>query len=115
MAGLWINQGLAETGPLPSGAMSSFRVDAEQVAAIGGRLIDLADALAAQGNGSVDAWAFGPGRAAGAFEELVGSWQHERIRTCGALVELGEAATAAGGLYVQAESVTGRSLIGGDR
>ena len=93
--------------------MSSFRVDAEAVKQLGLDLLDLADELGAQGEGDDDAWALGHGEAAAAFVELVGRWRLERGRLCTALSDLGEAAVTAGGLYVDVESLVGRSMVGG--
>jgi uncharacterized protein YukE len=95
--------------------MPSVRVDAAQVTTLGLRLLDLADELAAQGNPQIDAWAFGPGQSASAFEEVVAQWQLHRLRLCGALAGLGEGAVTAGGLYVDVEETNGRLMIGGDR
>lgn len=93
--------------------MGSFRVDGAEITALGGRLTALAAEVAAQGDVGLDRWAFGPGCAGAAFEDLVAGWRHQRLQLCRALDELGSAATQAGGLYLDAEALAGRWLLGG--
>jgi len=90
-----------------------MHIDADEIAALGVSLLDLADALAAQGDSGQDTWAFGEGRAAASFTELVGAWQRERLRVCRGLADLGEAAAFVGGLYVDTEERNRQSLVGG--
>lgn len=97
-------------------SMTSFRVDAEEVARLGTALSVLADDLSCAGEGSVDRWALGPGRSGAAFEELVSHWRLQRLRLAQALEALSQSAAAAGGLYADTEAVIGgRLMIGGDR
>lgn len=94
--------------------MTTFRVDADQVAALGAGLADLAVALAGQGEDArADSWALGGGEATAAFEVAVGHWRHERLALARALDSLGAAAATAGAVYVDTEAGVGRSLIGG--
>ena len=97
--------------------MTTYRVDPEQVQALGAGLVALAEGLAAQGESvRSDAWALGDGVAARAFDEAVTHWRHERLLLARALDELGRAASAAGGVYVDVETAaTGRLTVGGDR
>ena len=93
---------------------TTFRVDADQVAALGAGLADLAVALAGQGEDArADSWALGGGEATAAFEVAVGHWRHERLALARALDSLGAAAATAGAVYVDTEVGVGRSLIGG--
>ena len=70
--------------------MTTFRVDADQVAALGAGLADLAVALAGQGEDArADSWALGGGEATAAFEVAVGHWRHERLALARALDSLG--------------------------
>ena len=67
-------------------SMTTFRVDADQVAALGAGLADLAVALAGQGEDArADSWALGGGEATAAFEVAVGHWRHERLALARAL------------------------------
>ncbi len=95
--------------------MTSYRVDAGEVAALGEGLLDLAGSLALVGDPRPDLWALGPGRAGGALGELLGGWRLARLRAAEDLTALGEAAAAAGGLYLDTESAVARSLAGGPR
>ncbi len=106
----------AEGGPRerPSVAgMTSYRVDAETVLAVGAALVDVADGLAAMGDPHADRWAFGPGATGAAAEELVGGWRHARLRLAEALAVLGESAAEAGAAYVDTDAGVGRALGGG--
>lgn len=93
--------------------MTSYRVDAETVLAVGAGLVDLADGLASMGDPHADAWAFGPGRTGPAVEELLGGWRHARLQLAGALAGLGEAAAEAGGAYLDTETGVSRTVGGG--
>lgn len=93
--------------------MTTYRVDAAQVAALGGSLVDLAEALALVGDPEADRWALGPGASGPAVEELLGGWRLTRLRAAEDLTGLGEAAASAGGLYLAAERDVGRRLGGG--
>ena len=93
--------------------MTTFRVDAGEVAALGAGLLDLAESLALVGDPHPDLWALGPGQAGSALGDLLGGWRLLRLRTVEELTALGEAAVAAGGLYLDTESTVGRSLAGG--
>lgn len=94
--------------------MTVFRVEPEQVAALGAGLVELAEALAGQGEQvGQDAWALGDGASSRAFVEAVSHWRHERISLARALDELGHAAVDVGGLYLATEEGVGRSLVGG--
>ncbi len=95
--------------------MTTYRVDAGEVAALGEALLDLAEALARVGDPRPDLWALGPGESGTALGELLGGWRLVRLRTAEDLAALGEAAVAAGGLYVDTESAVRRRLVGGAR
>lgn len=93
--------------------MTTIRVDAAEVAALGEGLVDLAESLLLTGDPAADRWALGPGGVGPAVEELLGAWRLARLGLADDLVDLGEAASAAGGLYVDTEAGVGRSLGGG--
>ncbi len=95
--------------------MSSYRVDAAEVAALGESLVGLAESLALMGDPEPDLWALGPGASGTALRELLGGWRLARLRAAEELTSLGEAAVAAGGLYLGTESGVRRSLVGGVR
>lgn len=93
--------------------MTTYRVDAGEVAALGAALLDLAESLALVGDPEPDLWALGPGQAGTALGELLGGWRLTRLRTAEHLAAMGEAAASAGALYLDTESAVGRSLAGG--
>jgi hypothetical protein len=93
--------------------MTSFRVDAETVLAVGADLVDLADSLATMGDPHADRWAFGPGRTGPAVEELLGGWRHARLGLAESLADLGAAAAEAGGAYLDTEAGVSRTVGGG--
>ncbi len=95
--------------------MSTFRVDAAEVAALGESLAGLAESLALMGDPQPDLWALGPGASGTALGELLGGWRLARLRTAEHLAGLGEAAVAAGGLYLDTDAGVRRSLVGGGR
>lgn len=84
--------------------MPIIRVDADDVASLGVGLTELADELAAQPDrADADRWALGPGESGEAFVDLVEQWRRARLELAHALRELGEAATRAGGAYLDTE------------
>lgn len=93
--------------------MTTFRVDAEEVAALGASLVEVAEALVLAGDPSADRWAFGPTATGAAFEELMGGWRRVRLLLGRELAGLGEAAAAAGGLYLDTDGGVRRGLGGG--
>lgn len=94
--------------------MTSIRVDAEAIAALGETLADLGTQLAAAESGRADRWALGPGASAEAFDDLLTHWRRQRLVLSEALAELGEGARGAGAVYVDAERlIGGRFLLGG--
>jgi hypothetical protein len=94
--------------------MTRIHVDAATVAALGATLREMAAALQATPDASVDRWALGPGQTGPALDDLVGNWRHQRLLLARCLDDLGERAAAAGGLYVRTErSVAGRFTAGG--
>ncbi|GGL43505.1 hypothetical protein H9L10_07350 [Phycicoccus endophyticus] len=93
--------------------MATYRVDAQTVLEVGAALVDLGGALASMGDPHADRWAFGPGPAGAAVEELLGGWRHARLGLAEALAVLGEAAAEAGGAYVDTEAGLAHSLHGG--
>ncbi len=95
--------------------MTTVRVDPEGVLGLGESLAEVAASLAAMGDPGADRWALGPGASGPALEELLGGWRHARLSLGGALVDLGDAAVEAGGLYLDTEAGVTRSLVGGGR
>jgi hypothetical protein len=95
--------------------MSTYRVDAAEVAALGESLVGLAEGLALMGDPEPDLWALGPGESGTVLRELLGGWRLARLRTAEHLTELGEAAVAAGGLYLDTDTGVRRSVVGGAR
>ncbi|MEO6791599.1 MAG: hypothetical protein ABI249_02165 [Ornithinibacter sp.] len=95
--------------------MTTLRVEAADVLALGDALARAGADLAVMGDPAADRWALGPGESGAALEELLGGWRHTRLALAGALVDLGEGAAAAGGLYVDTEATVARSLVGGGR
>ena len=95
--------------------MTTYRVDADSVVALGGSLADLADSLAVLGDPQADRGAMGTGEVGPAFEDLVGGWRHVRLAVARDLAGLAEAAATAGGLYLDTEAGASRSLRGGLR
>lgn len=95
--------------------MTTVRVDADGVLALGASLAEVAAGLAAMGDPGADRWAVGPGESGPALEELLGGWQRTRLQLAAALADLGDATVGAGGLYVDTEAGVSRSLIGGGR
>jgi hypothetical protein len=95
--------------------MTTYRVDAAEVAALGESLVGLAESLALMGDPEPDLWALGPGASGTALRELLGGWRLARLRTAEHLTGLGEAAAAAGGAYLDTDTGVRRSLVGGAR
>ncbi|MGL4174896.1 MAG: hypothetical protein ACRCSN_02375 [Dermatophilaceae bacterium] len=93
--------------------MTAIRVDAEGVAELGASLVEIAESLVLMGDSSQDGWALGTGEARGALEELLGGWRRVRLQLGEGLAGLGEAAAAAGGLYLDTEAGVSRGLVGG--
>lgn len=88
-------------------------ISAEDIAALGVSLADVAAQLEQAGDGDKDASAFGPGEAQAAFDHLMEGWRRQRFALIKQLGDLSEKATVAGGAYVETESSLGRSLAGG--
>lgn len=95
--------------------MTTIRVEAADVLALGDALARAGADLALMGDPGADRWALGPGATGPAVEELLGGWRHTRLALAEALVDLGEGTLAAGGLYVDTETGVTRSLVGGGR
>ena len=95
--------------------MTTLRVEAADVLALGDALARAGAGLARMGDPGADRWALGPGESGPALEELLGGWRHTRLALGEALVDLGESAVEAGGLYVDTEAGVARSLVGGGR
>ncbi|MFQ6170459.1 hypothetical protein ACK8HX_02535 [Oryzobacter sp. R7] len=93
--------------------MTRYRVDAEEVAALGVALHEAGLHLAQVGDVSAERWALGPGETGPAVEELLGGWRRSRLALAESLVALGEAALAAGDAYLDVEDATERALRGG--
>jgi hypothetical protein len=76
--------------------MTTIRVDAAAVAALGPALLEVAESLVLMGDPAAERWALGPGETGPAVEELLGGWRRVRLLLGTSLAELGEAATAGG-------------------
>ena len=93
--------------------MTWFRVDAVEVAELGVALAETGADLGFLGDPSAERWALGPGECSPAVEELLGGWRRARLALAASLTELGEAASVAGSVYLDAEAGVGRSTTGG--
>ena len=93
--------------------MTTYRVEPEQLLALGGSLADVAESLALLGDPAADRSALGPGEVGPALEWLLGGWQRARVAVAGELAELAEGTVDAGGLYLSTDSDVTRSLGGG--
>ncbi|HHU11089.1 MAG TPA: hypothetical protein GXZ60_13920 [Intrasporangiaceae bacterium] len=84
--------------------MTTIRVDAEAVAALGADLRTLAGVLAAlEATNDAEAAAIGHDRVSGALDELLGNWTLMRRGLAEALDDLGAVAQSAGHAYVLVE------------
>lgn len=92
-----------------------MHIDAAWIAQLGVSLGDVAARLAEAGDGDKDAAAFGPGEARGAFDHLMEGWRRQRLALVEQLGDLADAASVAGGAYVETEAAVGRSLTGGEQ
>jgi uncharacterized protein YukE len=93
--------------------MTWMVIDADDVAALGRSLGEVADDLHATRDGSVDRWALGCGQASEAFDDLLSGWRRNRLLLAEVLNDLGERAQAAGTAYVVAEDGA-RHRFGGE-
>ena len=93
--------------------MTTFRVDPEEVLALGASLADLAEALALMGDPAADRGALGAGEVGPATEELLGGWRRARVALARELAGLADATVAAGGLYLRSDTEVSRALDGG--
>lgn len=89
-----------------------MQVGAEVIAALGVSLGEVAHALEATRDGSMDRWALGGGEASDAFDHLLSGWRRNRLALAESLRDLGNRAQVAGTAYVETESGVG-SLFGG--
>jgi hypothetical protein len=94
--------------------MSTIRVSAEEVAALGRAVAEVAASVGSMPDEvRASSWAGGPGATAGALQDLVGNWEHERHVLARGLDELARAALAAGAGYAALEVEATRLLGGG--
>lgn len=93
--------------------MTRIQIDADDVAALGRSLGEMAEDLHATRDGSVDRWALGGGQASEAFDDLLSGWRRNRLLLAEVLRDLGERAQVAGTAYVEAEDGA-RLRFGGD-
>ena len=89
-----------------------MQIGAEVIAALGVSLGEVAHALEATRDGSIDRWALGGGEASDAFDHLLSGWRRNRLALAESLRDLGDKAQVAGTTYVDTESGVG-SLFGG--
>ena len=89
-----------------------MQIGAEVIAALGVSLGEVAHALEATRDGSIDRWALGGGEASDAFDHLLSGWRRNRLALAESLRDLGDKAQVAGTAYVDTESGVG-SLFGG--
>lgn len=92
--------------------MTRMQIGADVIAALGVSLGEVAHALEANSDGSVDRWALGGGEAADAFDSLLSGWRRNRLALAEALRDLGDKAQVAGTAYVETETDVGR-MVGG--
>ena len=90
-----------------------MRIDADVIAELGVSLAEVAEALAATPDGSVDRWALGAGESSDAFDHLLAGWRRQRTVLPHALDDLGQKAPVAGGGYLHTEAQTPR-MVGGE-
>ena len=95
--------------------MTTYRVDPEQVLALGAGLADLAESLALMGDPAQDRSAMGPGEVGPALETLLGGWRRARTAVAADLARLADATVDAGGLYLDTETGAHRAFDGGPR
>jgi hypothetical protein len=95
--------------------MPQIRVSAEDVTALGETLFEARDALLGIVDGLLDdnRWAFGTARSGDVLDEVLGNWRHRRLELARHLDDLGAAAQAAGGAYVEVEAANLRLTGGG--
>ena len=70
--------------------MTRMQIGADVIAALGVSLGEVAHALEATRDGSVDRWALGGGEAADAFDSLLSGWRRNRLALAEALRDLGD-------------------------
>ena len=75
--------------------MAQLRVDPETILDLGRSLLLLSQETATEPDVAADRWAFGPGQAAAALDELLCGWRLERLRLAHSLYDLGDAAGCA--------------------
>jgi hypothetical protein len=84
--------------------VTEIRVDADEIAALGGELIRLADGLGDAGFAAADdSWSLGPGSSAPLLREVVTDIEHQRLVLARSLRCLGDLARQAGGGYAHVE------------
>lgn len=94
--------------------MTVMRVSAEEVAALGGALSGISEALQAHAAVvDVHGWALGPGRTPSSLETLLTNWRRRRLEMCAYLDDLSAAAALAGGGYVVLEQEVAGHFGGG--
>lgn len=93
--------------------MTTMRVSAQEVAALGVAVADVALFVATTPDViRATRWASGPGETGDALEDLVGNWEHQRHVLGRGLDGLARAALEAGEGYARVEARAGR-LVGG--
>ena len=94
--------------------MTRIRVSPQDVARLGAAVAGLADDLRWSADRVRDgSWALGPGESRSALLQVVGDFEHQRLRLGRALAELGELGRVAGGAYAQVEHDVGGAVGGG--
>lgn len=88
--------------------MAQLRVDPETILDLGRSLLLLSQETATEPDVAADRWAFGPGQAAAALDELLCGWRLERLRLAHSLYDLGDAAGCAGAAYVSVDEGVAR-------
>jgi hypothetical protein len=94
--------------------MTRIRVSAEEIAALGQSLAQVAaDVRSTADRTAREAWALGPGASAGTLVAVAGDFDHQRLVLGRALAELARIAQLAGGGYAEVEAEVRGSLGGG--
>lgn len=92
--------------------MTALRVDPEVVTDLGISLLVMAEEVSHGDDAGLVRHLLGGPASGAALDDLLGNWRRERLLLARSLYDLGDAAVAAGGVYVETEvSIT--ATLGG--
>jgi hypothetical protein len=93
--------------------MPEIEVSADEVSRLGESLGEISAFLTTlERVARIEPWAFGPGTASDAVQDVLGNWERNRLLLGRHLDSLAAAARAAGGAYVRVEADVAASLGG---